>query len=226
MKIQQKLFSIFTFFTVGLVLVLVFAMQWSINSGMVDYVNQKEVEALSPVKDSLQEHFTQVGSWQVLADYPRRFVRIIRQSLQGNDVITPPPPRPPHKDKRRKPPRPHERGQSVAPNRVGNNLPPRERPSELPKKRPMISFALLDVNKQRIAGDYPAHKRFNFVELNHNQELVGYLAVSKRKHVIAGYELDFIEQQRQHLWWFAIGVLVVTLSITCLLYTSPSPRDS
>lgn len=220
MKIQYKLFSIFALFTICLVLTLVFAMQWSINKGMVEYVNQKEIEALVPVKRALEEHYQEKNSWRSLEEFPRRFERIVRQSLQGNEVVKLPPPRPPHRDRldrrdrfneRPKPPHAMKRKDTPSPQNYSKKTPP--------KKGPLVSFALLDINKLPLAGDYPQHKNFNYLELADGNAIVGYLAVSQRKHLIAGYELDFLEEQKQHLWLYAAILLVLTLAISLPLAT-------
>ncbi|MFP3831166.1 hypothetical protein, partial [Pseudomonas sp. SIMBA_021] len=50
-----------------------------------------------------------------------------------------------------------------------------------------------------------------------NNIVIGYLAVSKRDNLVDGYELDFLEQQTDYLWFIAIAAALFTLLLTFLL---------
>lgn len=73
MKIQNKLFLILFGYSLLLVTILVFLMQWSIGKGMVDYVNTKEVEALKPVVVALAKEYQVDNSWQSFAGQHNKF---------------------------------------------------------------------------------------------------------------------------------------------------------
>ena len=61
MRIQNKLITIFFFTSVVLVVAQVLAMQWSIGKGMIDYVNERELKALSGIASSLLKCTKKMG---------------------------------------------------------------------------------------------------------------------------------------------------------------------
>jgi len=61
MRIQNKLITIFFFTSVVLVVAQVLAMQWSIGKGMIDYVNERELKALSGIASSLLKSTKKMG---------------------------------------------------------------------------------------------------------------------------------------------------------------------
>ena len=79
MRIKNKLTAIFFVTSVALVIVQVLVMQWSIGKGMIDYVNERELKALSVVASSLAELYQQDGDWQKISGKHRRFKNIVDQ---------------------------------------------------------------------------------------------------------------------------------------------------
>ena len=223
MKTQQKLFTIIFSFSLVLVVSIVLLMQWSINKGMVDYVNKQEIKALTPLITSLTGIYQQQHNWQSLQNDHRKFQRLLRDNLQ-NSVLSISAPRP----RFQRPERPlrKRRARFNAPEhpRVDKQRPPlgnrafiANRPPPMvndePPPKPRRSFALLTTNKTYIVGDYPNDLHFSFVEINLDDTLIGYLAFSSQDKLLSGYEFDFVQQQQQYLWYLAVGLLILVLMI-------------
>lgn len=64
-----------------MVITLVMAIQWSLGEGMVDFVNQKELNDLAPLTQALEQQFAIDGSWQAYADNPRAFRQLLESFL-------------------------------------------------------------------------------------------------------------------------------------------------
>lgn len=222
MKILHKLLLVFTLLAMVLVLSMVAIIQWSLSRGMVEYVNQKELEALKPLQAELVSLYQKANNWQFIARDGRYFERLLRQSLMDTEFSIPHrPPRPPERG------RFHERKKVKASNKDveqqtplyrprRDRPPPRSRPTDQrdSPRQPKVSYALLDVNKQLVVGHYPPHRDYSYSSMTQGKEVIGYLAVSKRTKMLQGYELAFVEQQKHYLWYVAIIMLFVIVAIT------------
>ncbi len=226
MSIQNKLFAVFVIFGALLVTSLVALMQWSIGKGMVNYVNQKEIDSLLPFIKQLEQHYRYQGNWQRYRSAHRLFDKQLRQSLQGTDFSI----NQPHAERRPPPPPPRERFQprdSGKRARFDNarlenferqqeprqELRKERRPDPPRQRNHPVSYALLDQDKSYIVGHYPPERSYSYTPLLVNEKIVGYFAISKRDRLTKGYEFDFVEQQKDYLWLIAIGVLLMVLVI-------------
>lgn len=226
MNIKNKLFMVLIGFAAILSVSLVAVMQWSIDRGMVEYVNQREVQALAPAIEALKLRYQQDGDWQRIAGKHRQFDRIIRQTLMGSEFSLPKPkPRmfnnnqglerpkhrrgePRHKKHNGKPPQKPDRKLQQRSDRENQDF----KQPPLPEKR--VSYALLNAQREYIVGDYPETKRYSYSKITVDNEIVGYFAISKRNKLTQGYELDFVEQQQGHLWWIALVLMLIVLAIS------------
>lgn len=201
MKIHNKLFLILFSFTFSIIAGLVVLIQWSIGQGVIDYVNAKEIKALEPLVTKLAKQYESSASWdEVIRDNKsfRRLVEAELQSSQFSEFAERPSPR----GRLMRPP-PPERG------RFDMKGPPR--PNDI------AHYALLDKNKQPIRGRYLDELTYINTPITVNNIVIGYLAVSKRDNLVDGYELDFLEQQTDYLWFIAIAAALFTLLLTFLL---------
>ena len=241
MKIHNKLFSTLFIFSSFLVISFVALMQWSIDRGMVEYVNKREVSALAPLISQLKSRFQQIDSWQELKNNHSEFKKMLESSLAGSEFALPKgisePNRGPNFEgrNRRPPPRrndsftsspQHSRQSPKQPppyngeNRIDNydSNPPRnfgpneQRPP--PQRELQVSYALLDSAKGYVVGNFPAEREYSYNNIEINEQIIGYLVISKRKRLTAGYELDFIKQQTQYLWLIALGVMFLVILVT------------
>jgi len=262
MKIHNKLFLALFSFSLLLVSTLVFLVQLSIDKGMVEYVNTREITLLQPLALELSSMYQFEGNWQFIENRHRKFKQLLENTLAGSEFSLPPKNnfREPKRENRPPPPRNNRpranrfqnqlqdknrrldganndgakrrdsaRRNDPPPRRNGpppkkndaqpkrNEPPPkrREPPPNPPEHK--VSYALLDVNKQLIVGDYPQNRQFSFTEIINSQnvdQIYGYLAISKRDGLTKGYEFDFIEQQKYYLWLMAIVVMLLVVVVT------------
>lgn len=76
MRIQHKLFLALFATCLLLMAAVVLLMQWSVTSGMVDYVNQRQRERAQEVVQDLTEFYRQYDGWGALMDNPWLFQRL------------------------------------------------------------------------------------------------------------------------------------------------------
>ena len=86
-----------------------------------------------------------------------------------------------------------------------------------PPPENIAHYALLDENKQRVVGKYLSDLKYITTPIIVSDKVVGYLAVSKRDSLVDGYELDFLQQQTNYLWFIALAAVLLTLLVTFLL---------
>ena len=192
MKIQNKLFLVIFSFSLLLVTALVLLIQWSINRGIVDYVNSKEVETLKPLVTQLVNEYKKHNSWDMLQNNHQKFGDLLFLTLQ--DDIT-------------------ELSRTFK-----NRLPQEknDRPPRMERRPPPHNeiFALLDKNKNLIAGHYLEYADYNQTSLEINNVNIGWLVSPKYKHITDGYELDFIKQQQSYLGLIALVAMLMVGLIT------------
>jgi len=216
MNIQNKLFSVFIAFGTALILLQVGLMQWSIDRGMIEYVNQKEIEALTPAVTQLTQNYQQNNGWHELHGAERKFDRVIRQSLRDSEVFQPPAGRHPS------PSNGSKRNSLSDEARYDTRHRPLKRSfnkknkkgERRPSPRHGANYALLDADKRLIVGQYSEHRNYGFTPLLVDKQVVGFLAILKRNKLTEGYEFDFVKQQKDYLWYIALLVMVLVLAVT------------
>jgi len=209
MNIQKKFFLIFFCFSLLLVVLLVLLMQWSIGKGMIEYVNTKEIETLTPLVKVLAQEYEKNDNWQAMNDKNDKFRHLILDQLSDsefsgrprpsaqNDFRGPPPKHPPLK---------HHKPRSDLP--LGRPPPPHN------SAEGEAHYALLDFNENLIAGKLLKRLEYSKTRILVNKKVVGFLAVSKRNKLTQGYELDFIEQQQKYLWLIALLCMSLVALVT------------
>lgn len=203
MRIQYKLISVFFLFSSLLVVSLMALFQWSIDRGMVDYVNAKELRAFEPLVKTLEERYKQQGSWQSLFANHQAFSYLVEtqlQSFQSQADLRPLPP----------PPRSRPAGDKVRP----RALPPPIRREQRDRVQARVSHALLDAEKNYVVGRYPPQDEYSYLDISVDDKTVGYLAVGKRDKLTEGFELNFVERQQQYFGAVALGLLALSLIIS------------
>lgn len=219
MRIHNKLFLILILFSALLVSTIAALAQWSIDKGMIEYVNTREATALQPFVVELASLYQQSQSWKSFALDPRSFHIKIKNSLskgskdyvEGKGSFSRPPLHPPQHQSSRQSldERPPEQGRNKTPRRPPprGNFPPDGRDSK-------INYVLLDAQKSEVAGDLVPHKSYSYIPIEINATAVGYLAIAKREELTEGYELDFIQSQHNFLWIIALGVMLLVILVT------------
>lgn len=210
MKIQHKLFLIFFGFSLVLVTLLVFLMQWSIGKGMINYVNTKEIEALKPVIVELAAEYKKESSWKNIAGENSQFRRLLSNQLKGSEFSIPQRKRPPEHITFRPPPR-NKPNVDIDKPPLRNEVHDRRAP---PPKDNEALYAVLDINKAVVVGRYIENIDYSITDIIIDNNTVGYFAVSKRNELTQGYEVDFIEQQQYYLWIIALLAMTLVTIVT------------
>ncbi|MGJ8680308.1 ATP-binding protein [Paraglaciecola sp.] len=213
MKLQNKLFLLLFGFSLLLVTVLIMLMQWSIGKGMVEYVNTKEIETLSPVVKQLVIEYQGNNSWQNLEGNHSRFRQLISNQLKGSDFDSRQGRRPPKRFDAELP----DRNQSFRPDQPEyrpGKPPPRGEKRGPPPPEDGAHYALLSFNKSLVAGKYLSELEYTTTPILVGEKTVGYLAVSKRHDLAEGYEVDFIQQQEHYLWLIGLVCMLLVVCVT------------
>jgi two-component system sensor histidine kinase BaeS len=170
----------------------VLLIQWSINKGIVDYVNSKEIEALKPLVTQLKNEYKKQNSWEAIQGNHKKFGDLLFLTMQDNTVLLP---------------------------QIGEQ-PPREeggRPPERQERRPPVhheAYALLGAKKNLIAGHLAEKSDYNETVIKLDDVVIGWLISPKQKSITDGYELDFIEQQQSYLGIIALMAMLLVALIT------------
>lgn len=150
---------------------------------MLEYINTRQAEELAPVVERLAELYSQSGGWDLVKSNPRKVHRLLREATVNDS--------PPH--------RPDLALQGPAPER-------RLRP-------PPFRLGILDIDKALVFGKYNKERPHNLRPIKYQQEIIGWLAIPKRREITEGFELTFIKQQRRAFILISILVLGITFII-------------
>ena len=223
MKIQNKLFIFIISLSFCLITATVLLVQWSIDKGMIEYVNTREIIAFEPVIKALETHYEKSKSWDLLKGNHQRFIRLLSKNLSSGEFsFEAPKPRRGFRQPESGIPF-EENNENKGPLREQNiqNSPAHEARSENDSRRQeqskpprLPSYALLDSDKKYLIGDYPKNKEYSFSAISVNKSIVGYLAISKRNEITENYDLDFISQQQNTLWLLASLIMLLMTLVT------------
>lgn len=177
-------------FSVALIVTLMILVQSSINKGMLEYVNNKEIERLQPLVSELVNIYQQENNWDQMVDNNSRLRRLVANYLDDSFP-------PPHRGERfRRPPPP------------GGKPPRHNRPAGLPH------FALLDTKGNHIAGGRLKPDTYIEIPIASDSSTIGFLTMTKRNQLTQGYEFDFIKQQKQFLYFIALLAVLFVAVVT------------
>lgn len=192
MQIHKKLFLVLSGFSFLILTLMALLFQWSIDRGMVNYVNQREISALQSVAMALENRYLNERNWDSLVRNHQQFRSIIAENLKGT-VFQPP----------------KQTNIKSIPEISGED----SLSSKQNRPRPLhrVSYALLDHDHNFIVGHFPKEAEYSYLPLNFDKKIIGYLAVSKRNQLTDGYEFEFVKSQRIWLWSAALLVLVAIL---------------
>ena len=217
MNIKNKLFIVIISFSFFLITTTILVVQWSIDKGMIEYVNKREINALQPVIQSLEKHYQNQNSWDLLLGNHQIFIRLLSDSLDKGEFAFERP-QPPRREQRRpkRPFRDEFQGDNSPRNFNDPQRPFIHQPPHIKPERAvnLPSYALLGIKRNYIVGDYPKAKDYHFSELKVDNIIVGYLAISKRNELTEHYDLDFISQQHSKLWWVALFIMLLVIIVT------------
>jgi two-component system, OmpR family, sensor histidine kinase BaeS len=194
-RIRNKLFLALASTGICLVLIMLLLMRWSIDRGMLEYVNTREAERLAPLVQALSALYAEVGDWDTLRAKPRRLRSVIRGFDPRNERL-----------------RDHREAQE-AENRASEYRDRREGPRPKPLRLLVLDAAQNPVFGRLDPAHVPIKKHFNLRPIVHQGETVGWLANLKRREISEGFELTFIQQQFKAFMLISVLVLVLALVI-------------
>lgn len=188
MRIQKKLFLALFITSIIAVALLVTAMQWSMRHGLVDYLNQKSMERLTPLANDLAERYQHYQGWEWIQDKPFLFKRMLHE----NAVLT-------KKQSKRC---------------EGDDCKKRKH-GFIPFK--LIDVALFDQDEKLLVSvNYHAKKRLIYPVVLDGQN-IAYLTIPNNKKITKGIEFVFLQQQKKVIWLVSLCVLLLAAIIAYLL---------
>lgn len=222
MKIQSKLFLAFLLGSLVLVSAMYGLTQWSFDRGMLDYINQRELNAQASLADALAVQYEQQGSWQFIRNNHRLWRQLLESAdtqssdsqphpSPGNHRFRPPPPHREGGPNGRPPPRDHLPKDHFRKDQAPRNHSPRGTP---PPPRPP-AVILLDQNQQPIFGRYNPKQDTPLLPITVAGNTVGWLTIPPRENMTKGFDLSFVKQQQTA--FLVISGILLLLSI-CVAY--------
>lgn len=182
MRIQNKLFAVLLSTSIVLVAITLLLTQWSVDRGMLNYVNTKESEKLQPLIDRLIDIYAEQESWRSLQQNPRQWLQTLGDSGIYRLSLSP-----------------------YASRSHRNNK---------PIKR-LQNIALIDQANNTVVGHIHPDREISQIAIVYQQQTIGWLILPKRKKITEGFELQFLEQQREA--FIIIGLILITLTIAVSL---------
>jgi two-component system sensor histidine kinase BaeS len=202
-RVQYKLFAITLFASFVLVASMLALAQWSFDRGLLEHVNKRALQQYTRLSEQLVSHYQDKGDWQALSE--SRYAWLQLQADAGIDIDSRELQRARRDSMRRRanehPPRREHRPPG------GDRLPP---PGKNPKPE---RFALLDEDKQLLAGDLVKPEHRQYLEIIQAGQVIGYVVYADRERLLDDYELDLSSQLSSNLWWVAGLMILLSASL-------------
>lgn len=203
MRVQYKLFAITLFASFVLVASMLALAQWSFDRGLLEHVNKRALQQYTRLSEQLVSHYQDKGDWQALSE--SRYAWLQLQADAGIDIDSRELQRARRDSMRRRanehPPRREHRPPG------GDRLPP---PGKNPKPE---RFALLNEDKQLLAGDLVRPEHRQYLEIIQAGQVIGYVVYADRERLLDDYELDLSSQLSSNLWWVAGLMILLSASL-------------
>jgi len=197
LTIRNKLFAVLLCMSICLVFVLSLLMRWSVDRGMLEYVNERERDRLQPVIEVLEDYYEHEQSWTFAKQNSREFKRnIYRAAREHSEEFA-------LFDKQLR-----ERYRELS--RLGEGGQKR--------KPPQSKWLLLDANYAPIFGRIrdrwqPLEAHLNLLPVEYDGNVVAWLATPKRIKLTKLYELSFVKQQFYAFIIISAVVLLLALMV-------------
>lgn len=198
MRIRTKL--LFSFFLASLLLVagLYVLLQWSVDRGVLNYVNQQQALRFAPAIEALEAHYLKMENWEDFAANPREFHNFMRNlNLEGVNGERRPEPR-----------------------AIGSrDRPSHRRPPPHAGRPPggRQALGLLDSAKNVVVKSDPNGAQL--LPIRTAGRIVGWLSLPSVNRLTEDYELNFLEQSQETLLLICGGILAL-----CLFVAYPMAR--
>jgi two-component system sensor histidine kinase BaeS len=190
--ITYRLFLAMLIATALAVVAFLLIMQWSIDRGFLQFINNLEQARMARLAERLEESYAEQGSWEFLRHDPAQWRRLLAASLP--DEGTPPAPGEP------------AGGRPLRPTKEADAPPgpPPPRFARLFDRRVL----LLDARRHPIFGPPDVPETIDLRPLQLQSQVVGYLGLLPRRQVSDSLQLRFLRQQKFALVLVA-GVVVL-----------------
>lgn len=188
MKIQNKLFVTWLFSSALLIVAMVIIMQWSVDRGMLEYINTREANSLQPVISSLENSFQKNQNWEEFANKPRLFNHFIHNIRRTNV----------------------ERRLN---REIANGPQQHRRPSHFRQRLPMITYSLFNPDKSLITGN-PNTEIQLLIPVNLDGNTVAWLGMRRHQKITEIFELQFLNSTKNILLITAIVMIMLSVAFT------------
>ncbi len=192
MRIQQKLLITLLSTSTCLVVLMFAFMRWSVDNGMLEYVNTREAKQLAPLAQRLAKVYEQHQSWDAIAR-PEHFFRQLLQQQWQLDT------------------RAHQLPAEADIDRE-TDIGARDQHDRHQPRPPKI--AILNQQQQALFGRYINKEDYQLLPIISQQKTVGWLARPKKTFISKGFELTFIEKQTETFALISLMVFVLALLIS------------
>jgi len=188
--------------------------QWTVDKGLLKYVNIREQAVLSRLANALAEHYTHHDSWRALSSNPQVLFRLARAAAREDDAesaLPPPHARPP---RRSPPPGTAFPGAHPPPEYGPQRLRPRPRPTDGPPP-PRVKFAVYDAEERFVAGSptlsIQDSRRLPIVLQTSHGQTVGWLVYRPPGNLSEDFDLALAEELTKG--FLSVSALALILSV-------------
>lgn len=213
-RIQWKLFLIILISSSFLVLGMFLTTQWTVDQGLLKYVNIREQNTTKAISESLATAYSQRDSWGFLERNPQILHRIARNSSrQLNEDMAPPPRHRPPLEFGQRPFR-ADRGEPA-------DGPSDRRPPPPPRDANNAPFTVLDAAKIYMAGrtfntqDPDKLEEVQLTPIRHpsDQSIVGWLAFKSPSRLRDDFDLALSDELNKSFIWISLITLLVSAAL-------------
>jgi len=190
---------------------LYYFVQWNLDRGLLNYVNQKELQSLQSLTDNLSRFYQEQGSWaKIVASVPEH----VQSGLAPPDRHRPSPRHlPPHS--RRNTGEPYWR-LLIALSQQGLSYPDNSDDVILKRlderQEPPFKVALLNAQGERLLGRYDTG--FNRKAIYLDGDIVGFVALPENNALAGNFEIEFLAHERQTLIISFVSLFIVILLLS------------
>lgn len=229
MRIFPKLLLVLLLTSAIVLAILYSLIQWSFDRGMLNYVNQRQVQSMQLLSDNLANFYQEKGSWNEL----------VASALQR-----PPPPRRGHRPNEHRPNDNRLYGKKeFGPREFGHRPPPprlRQNRADIdywpmilslsaqgldypagateqvnsrpPRPQNEQRVSLLDKDKLSLIGRFKDN--YNSKAILLNGDIIGYIALPPSKALTDEFDIAFVAENNQNIAFIIVGVFVLIFIIT------------
>jgi two-component system sensor histidine kinase BaeS len=193
-RIQTKLFFIILSSCALLVTVMVLLMQWTVDRGLLKYVNIRQHQVHERIVGRLQQVYVQTGDWDFLRQNPGLLNRFARELVAGDAESDLP------------------AGVAVDSRfAAGHQRPP------LPGGATLV---ILDAAKQPVLGRYkPERRQYNLLPIRviEGETPVGWLAFSPPRHLSEDFDLALAGELKKGVLSISFVSILLSAALAMLL---------